>query len=110
MSAPVSHIFARARYFVVVDLETNSAKTVENPFREAKHAVGVRIAHLLLDEKVGTVVVRKHIGPEPFDNLNDRGVRVLSLGSGSVQDAVDGYRSNTLPQLKAATVPTHFGL
>jgi predicted Fe-Mo cluster-binding NifX family protein len=115
VDAPISPIFARSRYFFIVNLESSKFKILENRFRAEKHAVGLQIAHLLIDQNVGAVLVNGHIGPEPFNNLNARKVAIYNCAGSvgqviTVQEGVDLYKRQMLPRIMRPTVPTHYGL
>jgi predicted Fe-Mo cluster-binding NifX family protein len=115
LNAPVSQIFARSPYFFIINLRDNTAKLVENRLRQEQHAVGLRIAHLLIDDKVGVVLVKGHIGPEPFHNLSARKVQIYNLSavpqsSLTVEQALSLFLKNQLPPLKGPTVPAHYGI
>jgi predicted Fe-Mo cluster-binding NifX family protein len=110
LASPVSWIFSRSKYFVIVNVMTGNTRVIENPYADEAHGAGVRVAHLLLDEDVGVAIVRKHIGPEPYGNLRARGVRVFSGEARTVQEAVDLYRAGAMVKLTGPTVPAHYGL
>ncbi|MFC1587685.1 NifB/NifX family molybdenum-iron cluster-binding protein [Planctomycetota bacterium] len=109
LSSGVNPFFARSRYFVIVDLKNNKIKAIKNPFKAEKHAVGLRIAHLLLDEKAG-IVIAKNIGPEPFNNLSARGAQIYVGNPNTVQDAITQLNNNMLFKVEKPTVPVHYGL
>jgi len=108
-SAPVSTVFSRAKYFLIIDLETDKAHWITNPYRKAKHAAGLRCAYLLLDQGVG-VVVAKHIGPEPYSNMSARGVRIFTGHPRTVSDAVHQYEAGALTRVERPSVQIHYGL
>lgn len=107
--AQVSTVFSRAKYFLIVDLDTNEAHWLTNPYRKAQHAAGLRCAYLLLDEGAG-VVLAKHIGPEPYNNLSSRGVRIYTGNPNTVADAIREFRAGALTRVDRPTVPIHYGL
>jgi len=107
--AQVSTVFSRAAYFLIIDLDKNEAHWLANPYRKAKHAAGLRCAYLLLDQGVG-VVVGKNIGPEPYNNLSSRNVRIFTGNPRTVADAIRAYRTGALTPVDRPTVPIHYGL
>jgi|GEM_PF-1739006 len=109
VSSIVSPFFARAPYFVIVDLKNRTSVAVPNTFKNEKHAVGVRVAQLLLDQKVGAII-GKHIGPEVYSNLVARSVLVYVGEPRTVSEAVEQYRGNQLVRAKNATVLGHYGI
>lgn len=105
----VSPVFSRGRFFQIIDLRTDEIRVLSNPFFEAKHAAGLRSAFLLLREDVGVVIAR-HIGPEPFNNLSAREVRIYSGRPATVKEAVDLYRRGKLVRIDRPDVQIHYGL
>jgi predicted Fe-Mo cluster-binding NifX family protein len=109
LDSQISPIFSRSPYFIIVDLKKNTAKVVPNEFKDEKHAVGLRIAHRLLDDEVG-VVLASNIGPEPYRHLSVRDVRVYSAEATTARDAVRSFRASQLPSIAGPNVPIHHGL
>lgn len=109
LAANVSPIFGRSRYFLIVDMKNNKIKVIVNPFINEAHAVGLRIAHLLLSEKAG-VAIAKSIGPEPFNNLHERGIEVYVGNPQSVEEAIQMLQDGKLVRARKPNVPTHFGI
>ena len=102
MMSPVSPVFARAPYFVIYDFKHNTAKFVVNNFVNGKHEVGLHVAHLLTRERAG-VVIGKNVGPEPFEHLTRRGVKVYAGLANSVQEAFFKYKAGQLIQTAGPT-------
>lgn len=108
-SSNVSSMFSRSPYFVIVDLENKRKKVIKNPFSDVQHGAGLRIAHLLLDEKVG-VVIAKNIGPEAYGNLNAWDVRIYVGSCSTVQDAIRRLQNNMLARATKPNAQPHYGL
>lgn len=102
LTSPVSPVFSRAPYFVVYDFQHNSTIFVANSFLNSTHEVGLHVAHLLVREKVG-VVIAKNVGPEPFDHLMRRGVKVYGGLAMNVQDALTKYSTGKLVETGGPT-------
>lgn len=109
LASPVSPMFGRSRYFLIVDTNTGDTKVIKNEFRTETHAVGLRVAHLILNEKAGVAVAR-NIGPEPFNNLTARGVVVYVGNPRTVREAVQQLTDGKLVRAQEPTVQVHFGL
>ncbi len=104
LASPVSPVFARAPYFIIYDLKHNTIKYVVNNFVNGTHEVGLHVAHLIVRERAG-IVIGKNVGPEPFEHLTRRGVKVYAGLANSVQEALFKYSTN---QLMPTTGPTGF--
>ena len=100
--SPVSPVFSRAPYFVIYDVKNNRAKYLVNNFAGGKHEVGLHVAHLLIREQVG-IVIGKNIGPEPYGQLQRRGVNIYEGLGINVQDALYRYMNNRLAKTKGPT-------
>lgn len=109
LSSNVSTVFGRSPYFLIVDTKKNKFKILENKFRTEKHAVGLRIAYLLLNEKVG-IAIAKNIGPEPYNNLTARNIQIYVGNPSTVRDAINQLKNNMLRKADKPTVQIHFGL
>ncbi len=102
MMSPVPPVFARAPYFVIYDFKHNTAKFVVNNFVNAKHEVGLHVAHLLIRERTG-IVLGKNVGPEPFEHLSRRGVKIYTALASNVQEALSKYNAHQLMQTAGPT-------
>ncbi|MBF0386902.1 MAG: NifB/NifX family molybdenum-iron cluster-binding protein [Candidatus Omnitrophica bacterium] len=102
--SPVSPVFSRAPYFAVYDFKHNTAIFVANRFVNTTHEAGLHVARLLVRERVG-VVIAKNVGPEPFEHLMRRGVKVFGGLANNVQEALTKYNSG---QLTESGGPTGF--
>ena len=102
MTSPVSPVFSRARYFIVYNLKDNSVKTFVNNYANINRGAGLLVAHLLVEEQVG-VVIGKNVGPEPFEHLTRRGVKIYTGLANTVEEALFRYRANQLIQLDGPT-------
>ena len=109
LASNVSSVFSRSPYFVLVDLDNNKRRAIRNPFSNQAHGAGLRIAHLLLDEKAG-VVIAKNIGPEAFGGLNAWDVRVYVGRCSTVQDAIYRLQNNMLVRASGPNVRAHYGV
>lgn len=98
LGAAVAPMFSRCRYFVVCDLQNNTVKYVPNKYANGTHEVGLHVTHLLLDQKAG-VVIAANIGPEPYEHLGSRGVKIYCGAGKTVLDAVRGFQANALQRL-----------
>jgi predicted Fe-Mo cluster-binding NifX family protein len=87
ISSPISPVFSRAPFFVIYDFKHNTVKYV---------------AHLLVRERAG-IVIGKNVGPEPFEHLMRRGVRVYAGLANTVQEALFKYSTNQLMQTSGPT-------
>ena len=79
-------------------LQTGTVKYVPNKYAYGTHEVGLHVTHLLLKEKAGAVIAA-NIGPQPYEHLGARGVKIYGGAGRTVLDAVRSFQANMLPRL-----------
>ena len=109
MDAAVDPRFGRAPWFLVMDLDGEGHKWVENPNAEAAGGAGVQTASLVSQEGADTVITG-NVGPSAFSVLEAAGVRIITGVSGTVQAALDDFKAGKHKESTAPTVPPHFGM
>ena len=103
MSASVDPRFGRARYFVVVDMDSGVVSTHDNAVNQSEaHGAGIQAAKIVVDAGAKAVLTG-NVGPKALDVLQAVGVAVYQTASGSVDQAVSQFRKG---QLVRATSPT----
>ncbi|MGB9920779.1 MAG: NifB/NifX family molybdenum-iron cluster-binding protein [Moorellales bacterium] len=106
--AAVDPRFGRCQYLVIVDLENGQWKAIENPNVGMGSGAGVATAEGLAREGVA-VVLTGQCGPKAYQVLEAAGIGVVTDVGGSVEEAVEAYKSGKLQPGSGATVPPHFG-
>ncbi len=106
-----SHVdprFGRAKYFVVVDTDTDEATAHDNAQNlNAAQGAGVQAGAAVVRLGV-TAVVTGNVGPKAFRVLNAAGIKVYLSGNGSVADAVRRLKEGGLKEATGATVEGHW--
>lgn len=95
LEAPVSRRFGSARYFLILDLETETLVAVENPGAGAQRGAGVQAVALLLGRDVD-VLLTGYCGPAMRQQLESNGVQVISGLRGIAQDILHRYKGGQL--------------
>ena len=103
-SSPVAPVFSRAAYFIIYDVQNDTAKYIVNKYANGKYDVGWQVTKLLLREKIGTVIALS-VGAEPYEHLSVRGVKIYVGSVNSVQEAIYKFR---IGALTCMTGPTGF--
>jgi len=108
LSSPVDQRFGRARYLVVVDLPSGSAKAVDNTLaRDAAEGAGIQAAQNVIDNQA-EVLLTGHCGPKAFRALHAAGVDVYGVSGGTVAEAIDRFEEGGLSKLAGADVNSHW--
>ena len=109
LESPVDQRFGRTRFFVLYDLATGKWSAHDNKQNlDAAQGAGIQAAQHVVD--LGAeVVITGHCGPKAFRTLSAAEVGIYQEASGSVQDAIDAYRSGSLKKASQADVDAGYG-
>ena len=107
VDGPVSPVFGRARYFILIDLEDDRiirTETVENIAWQQRGGAGITAAQLIVD-KGANVIISNSIGPRAISVLNTTNIKVYKAIPGSVRDNINAFVNGRLNE----EVPSGFG-
>lgn len=106
--ALVAHHFARARYFLVVDLDNdNSIIRSNTDLQQVSRLAGTQAAGSLISVGIDAVLTL-HIGPKAYKTFQSAGVRVLQAKPGSVGKTIDLCRAGQLVEFTAPDVEEYW--
>ena len=109
LTGPIDPRFGRCGYFLIVDTETGQFEAHENPHGTATSGAGIQAAQFVID-KGAKVVLTGSCGPNAFQTLQAAGVEVIVGVSGSIQEALEKYKSGHLQPTSQPNAPSHFGV
>jgi predicted Fe-Mo cluster-binding NifX family protein len=108
LDSSVALHFARARYFLVVDLGGKESIVRSNTdLQRIPHLAGTQAAGLLIRLEVDAVFTM-NIGPRAYATLKSAGVRVLQARAASVGEMIDLYQAGQLAELTGPNVEEHW--
>jgi predicted Fe-Mo cluster-binding NifX family protein len=87
LDAEVDPNFGRARYFLIVDPETQKFEAFENPYADLGQGAGIQSAQLVAGQAVSAVLTGQ-VGPNAQRVLESAGIRVISTEECSVREAL----------------------
>ena len=100
--------FGRARYFLVIDTETDEVTTHDNAQNlNALQGAGVQAARNVSDLGVGALI-SGNVGPKAFATLQAAEIKVYVGAEGTVAEAVEKFKAGQLPSADAANVEGHW--
>ena len=100
--------FGRAKYFVVVDTETDEAVAHDNSQNlNASQGAGIQAAETVVRLGAGAVVTG-NVGPKAFRALNAAGVKMFLAGEGTVAEAIRRFKAGELKEASMANVEGHW--
>ncbi len=108
LASQVDPRFGRAKYFVVVDEETNEFTAHDNGQNlAAAQGAGIQAGQNVAALGVGAVVTG-NVGPKAFTTLSAAGVKIYIGASGSVKDVIEQFRAGQLECVDQANVEGHW--
>ena len=101
--------FGRCQYFIIADPETMKFESVDNSSAMASGGAGISAAQMIAGKGVQAVLTG-NCGPNAYQVLSSAGIQVITGVSGTVQDAVEGYKSGKYQVSSQANVAPHSGM
>jgi len=108
LDSQVDPRFGRCQYFVVVDPDTMEFEGVENTNMTAGGGAGIATAQMVAG-KGAKVVLTGNCGPNAHQTLSAAGVEIVTGVSGTVREAVEGFKSGAFKASSQPNVEAHFG-
>lgn len=108
MSSNVDPRFGRAKFFIVVDTETDASSVHDNAQNlAAAQGAGIQAAETVA-QLGAEAVVTGNVGPKAFRALNAAGIKVYLSNEGSVADAIRKFKAGELKESSTANVEGHW--
>jgi predicted Fe-Mo cluster-binding NifX family protein len=109
LSSPVDPRFGRAKHFILADTESGAFTAHDNAQNlNAPQGAGIQAAQAVA--RLGAeAVLTGHVGPKAFAVLKVADIMVYTGASGTVQEAIDGFKSGKLQAAQTADVGGHWG-
>jgi predicted Fe-Mo cluster-binding NifX family protein len=101
--------FGRCNYFLIVDTDKMSFKSISNESAMASGGAGIQAAQNVAKAGV-EVVVTGNIGPNAFQTLSAAGIKVFTGLDGTVKEAIEKYKKGELKETEAPNVGSHSGI
>jgi predicted Fe-Mo cluster-binding NifX family protein len=108
LSDEVDPRFGRAPYILIVDTETMEYQALDNKFNvNAFKGAGIQAATMVA-EKGAEVLLTGYCGPNAFRTVQAAGMKVVNDVTGTVQQAIDTFRSGKVQYSENANVEGHW--
>ncbi len=109
LTSTVDPRFGRANFFMIIDPDTMEFEVIENPNVSAMGGAGIQTAQMIANKGVHAVLTGS-CGPNAFQTLSAAGVKIITKVSGSVQEAVEGYKQGRYKPSSGPDVASHYGM
>ncbi len=108
LQSAVDPRFGRAKFFIVIDTETQAAVAVQNAQNlNAAQGAGIQAGKTIVELGVERLITG-HVGPKAFTTLQAGKVEIYTGATGSVADAVEQYKAGALKAARSADVEGHW--
>ena len=97
--------FGRCSYFLIVDTDTLAFEASENPHQAASGGAGIQAAQLVASKGVQAVLTGS-CGPNASQTLNAARIEIVTGLSGSIRDAVRGFRPGAAAEPSGSDSPS----
>jgi predicted Fe-Mo cluster-binding NifX family protein len=107
LASAVDPRFGRARGFVIYDIDRKSSEFLDNSqVLDSPHGAGIQAAKTII--KAGAeALITGSVGPNAHETLSAAGIAIYSGAKGTVQEAVNDYRSGKLIKAEGPDSPGH---
>lgn len=100
--------FGRARFFILVDTETNEVTVHDNSQNlNAAQGAGIQAAQGVV-QLGAEAVVTGNVGPKAFRVLNTAGIKVYLCPQTTVDEAIRKFKAGELKEVSSANVEGHW--
>ena len=108
LNSPVDPRFGRAKFFMVVDTETQEFSVADNAQNlNAAQGAGIQAGRNVVNLGAQAIITG-HVGPKAFATLQAGSVQIYTGATGTVADAVEQFKQGNLEQAGAADVEGHW--
>jgi predicted Fe-Mo cluster-binding NifX family protein len=107
LQSPVDPRFGRAKFFVVIDTETQVVTAIQNAVNlNAIQGAGIQAGKTIVELGIKSLITG-HIGPKAFATLQSGNVEVYTGATGTVADTVEQLKNGQLKKAQSADVEGH---
>jgi predicted Fe-Mo cluster-binding NifX family protein len=97
--------FERCNFFLIVDLDNNTALPITNISRERPHEIGSKVGKFIA--KLGIdVIITTDIGPRAFEIFKQNEMKIYRA-EGIIEEAIKQLKKEKLPEITKATLPRY---
>lgn len=101
--------FGRCQNFIFIETDTGNYEAQENANAQFQGGAGIQSGQLVASKDVKAVLTG-NVGPNAHQVLSAAGIEVLTGVTGTVQEAIEGYKAGKYKAAANPTVGSKFGM
>ena len=101
--------FGRCQNFIFFDTDTENFEAQENANSQFQGGAGIQSGQLVVFKGVKAVLTG-NVGPNAHQVLSAAGISIFTGVSGTVKEAIDGYKNGKYKLADAPSVGSKFGM
>ena len=109
LDSKVDPRFGRCQNFIFFDSETGNFETQENANAQFQGGAGIQSGQLMVSKGVKAVLTG-NVGPNAHQVLSTAGINVFTGVSGTVKEAIEGYKNSKYKLADVPNVGLEFGM
>ena len=109
LDSDVDSRFGRCNYFLIIETDTMSFKSISNESAMTSGGAGIQAAQTVAKAGV-KVVITGNMGPNAFQTLSAAGIMVFTGIDGNIKEAVEKYKKGEMKETTTPSVGSHFGM
>jgi len=109
LDAQVDPRFGRCQYFIIADPATMEFEALENTSIAAAGGAGIATAQVVANKGVQAVFTG-NCGPNACQTLEAAGIQLITGVTGTVRDAIEGYKAGRLKSASQSGVGSRSGM
>ena len=109
LDAKVDPRFGRCQNFILFDTDTGNFEVCENTNAQFQGGAGIQSGQLVVSKGVKAVLTG-NVGPNAHQVLSAAGISIFTGVSGTVKEAIEGYKTGKYKQADVPSVGSKFGM
>jgi len=109
LESKVDPRFGRCQNFIFFDSETSNFEAQENANAQFQGGAGIQSGQLVVS-KGAKIVLTGNVGPNAHQVLSAAGINVFTGVSGTVNEAIEGYKNGKYKLADTPNVGSKFGM